>query len=126
MNVIKLQIIENGRLNPPLIPYTEGSNTRDTLISSGDRLTISYNTQKFKYYVNGVMIHEYIPSASQFTNGDDDLYGIVSLSNSSSTNVKECAIVDLQMGTYEIQNTPDLIIGGNKKYTKRNRVKVRV
>ena len=107
---LKLRVIVDGAIVDPSVKLN--SNTY-TLVTSADRLTVSYTTTSFKYYVNGLMIHS-ASSPAEIVLGTTQLYGVVTLSKAITFN-KDSSVIEFQMGSYNINITPDLIIGGNYK-----------
>ena len=113
-----LKIIVNGaQINPRVtnmvypgasVPFSQ--NDLYFAGKSSDRLTISFTTTKFNYYVNGQEIHS-VDIPSSFLIGTTELYGVVAI---DKIGTKDSPILDFQMGSYNINTMPDLIIGGNK------------
>ena len=111
---VVLKIISNGQVVDPNV-FNTGNGKY--VVKSSDRLTVSYTTNEIKYFANGLMIHSVTPTTPPIINGTTQLYGVVSLSKvapPTTTTSKDSAILDFQMGSYNINTTPDLIIGGNK------------
>ena len=104
---MKLQTIVAGKLVEPL---------SEMHISPTDCLTVVFdpNTTKMNYYVNGVIIHQ-----ETLSSVSSEFYGIIALSNSSASTIKQVGIVDFQMGIYDPTNVSSFMTGG----AKRNRSK---
>ena len=121
MDLMQVQVIVANTVTTPSLPFY-GSGTVFN-VSAADRLTVSYDGNKtMNYYVNGVEIHTVdlttltLPYPTPIT----QMYGAVTLYNNSGT-VKQCGVVDYQMGTFMVGNVPGLIIGGSKRKTQSNK-----
>ena len=112
---MKLRVIVDGNINEPSSPFYASPSNSVVHVSATDRLTIAYDGTNMNYYVNGVAIHQAIPNPSMGIISGTPLYAVATLFNSGNTGIKQCAIVDFQMGTYDKVNVPGLIIGGGAK-----------
>ena len=104
---MKLQVLVAGKL-------VELST--EVHISPIDHLTVVFDpsTTNMNYYLNGVIIHQESVSSVIKLNSSE-LYGIIAISNSSASTIKQVGIVDFQMGVYDLTNFSALMIGGGKR-----------
>jgi len=116
IDVMNLQIIVGGAapIKPSSTFYNPTSTNPAVYISAADRLTVAFNGVSMNYFVNGIQIHT-ATLTSTFVLGVTELYSVVTLNNGVNSSNKQCAVVDFQMGTYDYNNVPALIIGGKPK-----------
>ena len=106
-----LQVIVAGNIVAIAEPYT-GYTLTNVHILPTDRLSVIYDpiATIFKYYVNGILIHQ--TSIVNTINGNPlRLCAAIQNTMSTPTVIKEAAFVDVQMGTYDAVNTPSVMIG---------------
>jgi hypothetical protein len=113
-DLMNLQIIAGGGIISPNSPFYNPTANTDVNISAADRLTVGYDGTSMNYYVNGVIIHTV--AATGITVGTTELYGAITLQNNPiAADIKQCAVVDFQMGPYDKGSMPSFIIGGRRK-----------
>jgi hypothetical protein len=115
---VKVQLITNGEITEPDSFHSLSTRSKSSAyVSASDRLTVSYDGARFNYYVNGVSLGTFAPVTPV-----SQLYGAAVLQNTKSS-TKQCAVVDFQMGTYNIEKVPSFIIGGAKKRSRKSKPK---